>query len=188
VLFDGTRLGLEATMITALCVAIPAGLQSGLSANLGYLVRYSEGLVVGGKAFSFGSFIFSSLAGMLVLCMMMFFGIAIPTMLYTMGLVTFSLQWLRKRRGRDRLANVIVGAILALLFGTPCTVIVLLLIDMRPNGSLYVELLRWPNILSIDGIVLLWSTLTPLINIIGGIRSGLKVAEIIENVKMYWYF
>jgi hypothetical protein len=67
-------------------------------------------------------------------------------------------------------------------------VVVLLLIDMTPSGSLYAELLGWPNILSIDGMVLLWSTLTPFINMIGGIRSGLEIAKIIENVKMYWYF
>lgn len=188
VLFDGTRLGLEATMITSLCVAIPAGLQSGLGATLGYLSRYSDGLAVEANAFSLGSFIFSSLAGMLVLCMAMFFGTAIPTMLYTMGLVSFSLRWLRKRRSRDKLANAIAGGILGFLFGMPCTALVLLLIEMQPNGSLYAELMRWPVILSIDGIILLWSTLMPFLNIIGGVRSGLKIGEIAANVKMYWYF
>jgi hypothetical protein len=188
VLFDGTRLGLEATMITALSVAIPAGIQIGLSANLGYLTRLAEGVTTGGKAFTLGPFIFSSLAGILVLCMVMFFGIAIPTMFYTMGLVWFSLQWLRKRLSRDKLANAIAGGILAFLFGTPCTILVMLLTEMTPNLALYADLLRWPAILSIDAIVLIWATLTPFLNIIGGVRSGLKIAAIVENVKLYWYF
>jgi hypothetical protein len=188
VLFDGTRLGLEATMISALCIAIPAGLHSGLSATLGYFIRNTDALAVEAKAFTLGPFIFSSLAGVLILCMMMFFGIAIPTMLYSMGLVSFSLHWLRKRRGRDKLANAIAGGILGFLFGTPCTVLVMLLIDMRPSGPLYADLVRWPAILTIDAIVLLWFTLLPLINTIGGVRSGLKIAEIVENVKMYWIY
>ena len=188
VLFDGTRLGLEATMITALCIAIPAGLHSGLSATLGYFTRYAELLAVEAKSFALGSFIFSSLAGVLVMCMMLFFGIAIPTMLYTMGLVVFSLNWLKKRRGRDKLANAIVGGILGFLFGAPCTVLLLILIDMKPSGLLYAELIRWPAVLTIDAIILLWFTLLPIFNVIGGVRSGLKIAKIVENIKMYWVF
>ena len=188
VLFDGTRLGLEATMITALSIAIPAGLHSGLSANLGFFIRYAEAVGMEPKAFALGPFIWASLAGVLVLCMALFFGIAIPTMFYTMGLVQFSLFWLRKRWERDKLATAIVGGILGLLFGTPCTVLVMLLIDMRLYGSLYAELMRWPAILTVDGIVLLWFTLLPAINVIGGVRSGLKIGEIAENVKMHWFF
>ena len=187
-LFDGTRLGLEAAMITVLAIAIPAGLHIGLSSNLGFFIRYSEAADVVPKAFALGSFIWTSLAGILVLSMALFFGIAIPTMLYTMGLVQFSLFWLRKRWDRDKVANGIAGGILGLLFGTPCTAMVMLLVDMRPSGALYAELMRWPAILTIDGIVLLWFTLLPVINIIGGVRSGLKIAEIVENVKMHWFF
>jgi hypothetical protein len=188
VLFDGTRLGLEATMLSALCIAIPAGLHVGLSANLGYFIRHAEVLTVEARAFALGSFLFSSLGGMLVLCMALFFGIAIPTMLYTMGLVSFSLFWLRKRWGRDKLANAVAGGILGFLFGTPCTVLVMLLIDMRPSASLYAEVMRWPSILTIDAIVLVWFILLPLINAIGGVRSGFKIAGIIENLKMYWIY
>jgi hypothetical protein len=188
VLFDGTRLGLEATMITTLSIAIPAGLHSGFSTTLGYFIRFSEIAKANPKAFALGPFFWGSLAGILVLCMAMFFGTAIPSMLYTMGLVRFSLFWLRKRWDRDKLANAIAGGILGLLFGTPCTVLVMLLIDMQFSISLYGELLRWPAVLTIDSIVLLWFTLLPLINIIGGVRSGLKIAEIIDNVKMHWFY
>lgn len=188
VFFDGTRLGLEATMITSLSIAIPAGLHSGLSSNLGFFTRYADVAAVVPRAFTVGSFIWASLGGMLVLCMAMFFGTAIPTMLYTMGLVQFSLFWLRKRWKRDKLANAIAGGILGLLFGAPCSLLVMLLTDMRFSPLLYLELLRWPAILTIDGIVLLWFTLLPVINIIGGVRSGLKIGGIAETVKMNWFF
>jgi hypothetical protein len=188
VLFDGTRLGLEAAMITTLSIAIPAGLHGGLSSCLGYFIRFSEIAKAEPKAFALGSFFWLSMAGILVLCMATFFGIAIPTMLYTMGLVRFSLFWLRKRWDRDKLANAIAGGILGLLFGTPCTVLVMLLVDMRFSLSLYAQLLRWPALLTIDGIVLLWFTLLPVVNIIGGVRSGIKIGEIVDNVKMHWFF
>jgi hypothetical protein len=175
-------------MVTTLGIAIPAGLHSGLSANLGFFIRYAEAAGMAPNAFAWWPFIWTSLAGVLVLSMALFFGIAIPTMLYTMGLVRFSLFWLRKRWDRDKLANGIAGGILGLLFGTPCTALVMLLVDMRLSGALYAALLRWPAILTIDGIVVVWFTLLPLINIIGGVRSGLKIGEIAENVKMHWLF
>jgi hypothetical protein len=59
---------------------------------------------------------------------------------------------------------------------------------MRFTPSLYAELLRWPAILTIDGIALVWFSLLPLLNAIGGVRSGLKIAEIVENVKMHWFY
>ena len=61
VLFDGTRLGLEATMISTLGIAIPAGLHSGLSANLGFFIRNADALAVQARTFTLGPFIFSSL-------------------------------------------------------------------------------------------------------------------------------
>jgi hypothetical protein len=188
VLFDGTRLGLEATMVTVLGIGIPAALHSALSANLGFFIRLGEVAGVAPKAFSLGSFFWLTLAAVLVLSMALFFGMAIPSMLYTMGLVRFSLFWLRKRWDHDKLANAIAGGILGLVFGTPCTVVVMLLVDMQLSLSLFGELLRWPAILTIDGIILVWFTLLPVVNIIGGVRSGLKIAEIVENVKMYWVF
>jgi hypothetical protein len=188
VLFDGTRLGLEATMISGLSIAIPAGLHCGLSATLGYLSRYEEGLPATAKAFSVGSFIGITLLAVMALIMTVFFGSAIPTMLYTMIEVIFSLQWLKKRRGKDKLVNAIAGGILGFLFGIPCTALVMLLTNISlPNAST-AELFRWPGILSIDSIVLVWSMLFPLINIIGGVRSGWQIGKIAETVQMYWFF
>lgn len=188
VLFDGTRLGLEATLLSELCFAVPAGLQCGLSITLGYFVRIADGLPDTANPFALGRFLWMSLVSAFILIMILFFSTAIPTMLYTMGLVRFSLFWLRKRKGHDKRANAIAGAILAFLFGLPCTALGLILIDIYPSLALYGELLRWPDLLSIDGMMLLWMTVLPFFGIIGGVRSGIKIGEVVERMQMYWVF
>lgn len=187
VFFDGTRLGLEGTMIAALIVAIPAGLQSGLSATLGYLVRYAE-MPAEPKAFSFGGLIWGWLLAALPICMILFFGGAIPTMLSNMGLVAYMLRWLRKRRGKDRLAATVAGAVLGLFSGIPCSALAMLVGGISPTFSLYTTLLRWPAILSVDGIFILWLTLLPFANAIAGARSGWKIGQLIEELQIYWFF
>lgn len=188
VLFDGTRLGLEATLISGLCFAIPAGLQCGLSITLGYFVRVADGLPDTADPFVLGRFFWMSLFSAFILTMILFFSTSIPTMLYTLGLVQFSLFWLRKRKGHDKRANAIAGAILGFLFGLPCTALGLMLANISPYPALYSELLRWPYILSIDGIFMLWMTALPFLGIIGGVRSGFQIGEIAERVQMYWFF
>jgi len=188
ILFDGTRLGLEATLISALGVAIPVGILAGLSTSLGYLERYAEGMPVEARAFSPAGFIFASLLAFFVLTIAMFFGSAIPTMLYNMGLVAYMLRWLRKRRGRDKLASTIAGGILGLFSGIPCTALGMIIAEMPPHGALYARLWSWPALLSVDGLFLLWMTLIPPINVIGGLRSGWKIGERIEEVKLYWFW
>ncbi len=188
VLFDGTRLGLEATLFSGLSFAILAGLQCGISITLGYFMRIADGLPDTANPFAPGRFVAMSLFSAFILIMIFFFSAAIPTMLYTMGLVRFSLFWLRKRKGRDKLANAIAGTILAFLFGLPCSALGLLLIDVHPSPALYGELLHWPHLLSIDGMMLLWMSVLPFFNIIGGVRSGIKIGEIVEHMQMYWFF
>ena len=188
ILFDGTRLGLEATMLVGLCVAIPGGVQTALSVTLGYFTRYARGLPASPHPFALGTFVFAWLASVIILSMIMFFGSSIPTMFYTMLTVRFALFWLRKRKKNDKRASAIAGGVLAFLFAFPCTALSLLITDLSPTPQALSELLRWPAILSIDAIVLLWTALFPLLSIIGGVRSGLKIGEIAENVKLYWYF
>ena len=61
VFFDGTRLGLEGSMLATLVVAGLGGLHIGLSGVLGYLVRLSDGLPSEANPFTFFSFLFISL-------------------------------------------------------------------------------------------------------------------------------
>jgi|GEM_PF-6648249 len=186
-LFDGTRLGLEATLLSGLCLAVPAGLHCGLSITLGYFARLTD-MPAMADPFSVGRFFWMSLISAFILVMILFFSMAIPTMLYTIGLVRFSLFWLRKRKGHDRRANAVMGGILAFLFALPCSAFGLIMVDIAPRPDLYIELLRWPVILTIDGLFLLWMTLLPFIAIIGGVRSGIKLGEIAERVQIYWIF
>lgn len=187
ILFDGTRLGLEATLLNGLCFAVPAGLHCGLSITLGYFGRLADMPQIA-SPFSIGRFFWMSLFSTLVLVMILFFSTAIPTMLYTMGLVRFALFWLSKRKGHDRRANAIVGGILGFLFALPCSAFGLILVDLFPPPANAITLLRWPAILTVDGILMLWMTLLPFFAVAGGVRSGIKLGQIAERVQMYWFF
>ena len=57
VFFDGTRLGLEGSMLATLIVAGLGGLHIGLSATLGYAVRYAEGLPDQARPFALFGFL-----------------------------------------------------------------------------------------------------------------------------------
>lgn len=186
--FDGTRLGLEGTMLATLLFAIPGGLHIALSVTLGYAIRYAEGLPPEARAFSFGAFIFASIAGIISLSMLMFFGGAIPTMAYSMGLVSFMLRWVGKRRGRDRLVSTIIGSVSGAVVGVLLSSLLLLLMDMNVSGSLYATLFSWPEILTIDGIALLWLTLLPVMHAASGAQIGWRLGKMTEELSMYYFW
>jgi len=188
VFFDGTRLGLEGSMLATLLVAIPGGLHIGLSTILGYAVRYADGLPAEARAFSLFGFIFASLLGVIALAMILFFGGSIPTMMYSMGLVAYMLRWLGKRRGREKLASTIIGGVLGLLVGVLETAIGLLLMGLKLNWAQYVTLFNWPAILTIDGIALLWLSATPLVHAAAGAQIGWKLGQELEKLTMYWFW
>jgi hypothetical protein len=186
--FDGTRLGLEATMFATLWIAIPAGLHIGLSATLGYAVRYAHGLPEETKAFAFFGFFFASLLAVIALAMAFFFGGAIPTMAYSMGLVAFMLYWLGKRRGNLKRTSIIVGSILGLLTGLLMSTAGLMLMGLRPTPGTYATMFHWPEIMTIDGIALLWFTLLPIATAAAGMQSGRKLGDQLETLTMNWYW
>jgi len=188
VFFDGTRLGLEGSMLATLAIAIPGGLHIGLSTILGYAVRYADGVPIEARAFSLFGFIFASLLGVIALAMILFFGGSIPTMMYSMGLVAYMLRWLGKRRGREKLASTIIGSVLGLLIGILETAIGLLLMGLKLNWAQCVTLFNWPAILTIDGIALLWLSVTPLVHAIAGAQIGWRLGKQLEELTLYWFW
>ena len=153
--FDGTRLGLEGTMLSILGVSIPAGLHTALSVILGYPIRLADPLPPVPKEFTLFGFLFVALIAIVAMAMITFFMLSIPTMAYSMGLVAVMLRWAGKRWRREKLASTIMGTVLGLLVGIGSSALVMLLMDLRPAWPLYAEAFRWPQILTIDGIVLL---------------------------------
>jgi MFS family permease len=186
--FDGTRLGLEGTMLATLSIAIPASLHIALSTTLGYATRYAEGLPTEQKSFALFGFLFTALLAVVVCSMLMFFGGAITTMAYSAGLVALMLRWAGKRWGRERLASTVIGAAMGLLGGLLGSLLVFLLTDVRPSWTLYVTLFRWPAILTIDGIVLLWFSLNPLAQAVAGGQIGWRLGKQIEQLTLYWFW
>jgi hypothetical protein len=185
--FDGTRLGLEGTMLSTLAIGIPAGLQIALSVVLGYAMRLDR-FNSQPKAFSAMGFIFISILAIVAMAMVLFFLLAIPTMIYSMILVATMLRWMRTFRGREKVVPTIVGAILGFLIGVGTSTLIFLLSSVSPSPAAYAAVLRWPQILSIDGIILLWFTLSPLINAIAGGQIGWRLGVILDQMTMYWYF
>ena len=188
VLFDGTRLGLEGTMLSTLAMAIPSGLHIALSVTLGYAVRLEEGLSPGLKDFSLVGFIFVAIVALIAMSMVLFFLLAIPTMAYSMGLVFFMLRWAGKRLRKERLTSTIIGGVIGLIVGVLSSALIFLLMDFRPTGALYASILRWPEILTIDGIVLIWFSLNPLFNAIAGAQIGWRLGKLIEDMTLYWFW
>jgi hypothetical protein len=186
--FDGTRLGLEGTMAVILIVAVPAGLHIGLSTVLGYAVRYAQGLPAEPRAFSLMSFLFASVVAIIALSMVFFFTGSIPTMAYSIALVSLMLRWVGKRRGREKLAATIIGAIFGLIVGLAGTVIISLLMNLPIQWAAYSTMFRWPAILSIDGIALLWLTVNPIANAIAGAQIGWRLGKQLEDLTMYYWY
>ena len=188
VFFDGTRLGLEGTMVVTLAIAIPSGLHIGLSAILGYAIRLADGLPAAANPFSLFGFIFAGLLGVIAMSMILFFALSIPTMAYSMGLVALMLRYVGKRYPREKLASSIIGGVMGLIVGLASTTLLFLLMDFRPTIALYVDLFRWPQIMAVDGIVALWFSLNPLANAFAGAQIGWRLGKQIEELKQYWFW
>ena len=188
VFFDGTRLGLEGSMLSTLVVAGGGGLHIALSAVLGYLVRLEDGLPAEAKQFAFFAFLFTSLLAMVALAMVLFFASAIPTMAYAMGLVSGMLRWVGKRWPKVRLWSTIFGATCGLLVGLGLTALGVLLFGLDLSWSLYARLLAWPAVLTIDGIALVWLTLYPVTSAIGGAQIGWRLGKQLDELSLYWFW
>jgi hypothetical protein len=186
VFFDGTRLGLEGSMLSTLVVAGIGGLQIGLGTTLGYAVRIAQGLPDQAKPFALFGFIFTSLLAFVALAMLLFFSTSIPTMAYSVALVWWMLRWVGKRRGHDKLASTLFGAGLGLLNGLAIVALVALVFDARLDAAAYVRLFHWPAILSVDGIVLSMLSLYPLASIGAGTQIGWRLGKQIEEMQQYW--
>jgi uncharacterized protein YacL len=175
-------------MLVTLGIAIPAGLHIALSALTGFAVRYTRGMPEELGSFTLFGFIFTAILAIVAMAMVMFFMLAIPTMAYSMALVAFMLRWIGKHRQRIPMTSAIIGAVLGLLVGLLSSGIVFLLLDIAPNWAFYSTIMRWPAILTVDGIVLLWFSLNPLANIAAGIQIGWRLGKQLEEVTLYWYW
>jgi hypothetical protein len=120
--------------------------------------------------------------------MVLFFLLAIPTMAYSMILVATMLRWMRKFRGREKVVPTIVGATLGLIIGVGTSALIFLLSNVHPTPATYGIIFRWPEILTIDGIILLWFTLNPLFNAVAGAQIGWRLGKMLEQMTMYWFF
>ena len=188
VVFDGTRLGLEGSMLSTLTLAGLGGLHIGLSVTLGYAVRLAVGLPDQAKPFALFGFVFVSLLAFIALSMLLFFGTSIPTMAYSMALVWGMMRWVGKRWGREKLASTLFGTALGLLNGLLTVALVALVFGARVNGAAYARLVRWPNILSVDGIVLVMLTLFPWVSTGAGAQIGWRLGKHIEEMQVYWFW
>ena len=114
--------------------------------------------------------------------------LAIPTMGYSMAMVWLMLRWLGNRWPREKLASTLIGAFCGLLVGLGSSAIVFLLIDITPSVELYRSLLSWPEILTVDGIVLLWFSLSPLVNAGAGAQIGWRLGKMLEELTLYRFW
>ena len=186
--FDGTRLGLEGSMLATLAITIPAGVHIALAVTLGYAVRYAEGLPTQAKPFSLSGFVFALLLAIIALAMLQFFVGSIPTMGYSVALVVVMLGWVGKRRGREKLASTIGGIVCGLLIGGLESAAGFTLMNFAPNAATYALLFRWPAIMSVDGIALLWLTLNPLANAIAGAQIGFRLGKQLKELTTFYFW
>jgi RsiW-degrading membrane proteinase PrsW (M82 family) len=175
-------------MLVTLGIGIPAGLHIALSAILGYAARLEDGLPAQANQFTVMGFLFASALAIIAMAMVLFFALAIPTMAYSMGLVAFMLRWVGKRRPREKLVSAISGAVMGLIVGIASSALIFLLVDLRPSFSLYARVFRWPAILSIDGIILLWFSLGPLANAAAGAQIGWRLGKQLEELSQYYFW
>ena len=188
VFFDGTRLGLEGNMLATLGIGIPAGLHISLSVALGYAQRLKDGLPAEARAFTLMGFLFGAILAIVAMAMVLFFLLAIPTMAYSMGLIALMLRWVGKRWPRQKLASTVIGSVLGLLVGVATSAIIFLLVDIFPSFPLYGRLLRWPEILTVDGIILFWFTVSPLLNAGAGAQIGWRLGKQLDAISLYWFW
>jgi hypothetical protein len=175
-------------MMTTLGIGIPAGLHISLSAVLGYAVRIQDGLPEQAKQFTLMGFVFTAIIAIIAMAMVLFFLLAIPTMAYSMGLIAFMLRWVGKRRPKQKLASTIIGAVMGLLIGLGTSAIIFLLVDVPPSLGLYGALFRWPEILSVDGIIVLWFSVSPLLNAGAGAQIGWRLGKQLDAIAQYWFW
>jgi hypothetical protein len=189
-------------MLATLAIAIPAGLHIALSVTLGYAIRYAQGLPAEARAFSVATFIFVAILAVIAMAMGLFFGIlaviamamglffggSIPTMAYSVGLVSYMLRWVGKRRGRERLTASIIGGVLGLIVGSLETAVVFALMNLSFSLNAYATFFQWPEILTVDGIALLWFSLNPLANLAAGVQIGYRLGKQLEEMTTYWFW
>jgi riboflavin transporter FmnP len=175
-------------MLSTLAIAIPAGLHIALSANLGYTARFAEGLPAEAKAFSLVGFFFTAIMAIIAMSMLLFFGGSIPTMAYSVGLVSLMLRWVGKRWGREKLAASIIGGVMGLAVGCLETLVVVTLMNLSLTWPTYATLFRWPAILTVDGIALLWFSLAPFVNAVAGVQIGYRLGKQLEEMTTYWFW
>lgn len=185
--FDGTRLGLEGNMLVTLGIAIPAGLHIALSVALGYAVRYQDLARVNPRPFALFGFIMATLLAVIGMSMLLFFVLAIPTMAYSIVLVVIMLRWVGRRLPREKWASTIIGALLGLLIGVGGSTMVFTITSLIPNPALLSQLLRWPSILTIDAIVLIWFLINPLLNAAAGAQIGWRLGKMLEELTLYYW-
>ena len=186
--FDGIELGVEATMFTILAIGVPAGAHVGLSAALGYATPYVEGMAAEPKAFSLFGFLFAWLLAFLAIALALFAFAAIPTLLYNGVLVAMMLRLMRRRREHLKRASIILGCFLGLLLGLLLSTVGFLITDLRPTLETYATFFHWPEIMTTDGIALLWLSLLPIIMAAAGARSGRKLGSQLEALTMQWFW
>ena len=187
ILFDGTRLGIEASLMTALSVALLASVHCGLSVALGYFTRYTEAAVEL-QPFSLFRFILTVPIAAISLGSILFLLQTPSNMLCTMGLVSYMLYHLKRRRSHERLIGALLGGLLGLLFGLPCSAAGMFVAELPVNGQYYRALFTWPGILSFDAISLLWLGLIPLANAAAGARSGWQIGKRVREAKLYFFY
>jgi len=175
-------------MIGVLVTTIPCGLHIGLSAALGHLARYAQEPPAQLKGFSVSGFVFTSLLSIVALTVFLFFVEAIPTMLYSMGMVALILRWPRRWRGQEKRASIVAGILLGLLMGLLVAAGGFLLLELAPSRALYDTLLDWPSILSIDGIALFWLTLMPVVHSVAGAQIGARLGKQMEEYLLYRFW
>jgi hypothetical protein len=186
--YDGIELGVEASMFTVLAIAIPAGAHVGLSAALGYATRYVDGMVIESQAFSFSGFVFAWVLAFIALALALFACAAIPTLLYNGVLVALMLRLLRRRRERLKQISIILGSLLGLLLGIFLSGVGFLVTGLQLDLDTYATFFQWPEILTMDGFVLLWLTLLPFVTATAGGRSGRKLGAQLDALTMQWFW
>jgi hypothetical protein len=175
-------------MLSTLAAAIPCGLHIALAVKLGYALRLQDFAHVEPKSFSLVAFFLIAIVAVIAMSMVFFFMLVIPTMGYSMVLVAFMLRWAGKRWRRERLVSTIGGSVMGLVVGIAASALVFLLMDLQPTWNLYAAVLHWPEILSVDGIALIWMTLNPLFCAIAGAQIGWRLGKMILDMTMYWFW
>jgi hypothetical protein len=187
VFFDGTRLGLEGALLAALVSAGLSGVHIGLSAVLGYLVRYADGLPTEADPFALFTFLLVSLLATIAVAMLCFFGSAIPTMVYAMVLVAGMLRWVGKRLPKVKLWSTVFGAVCGLPVGLGLAALVVLIFGLDLGWAVYARFFSWPALMSIDGIALLWVTLCPVVSALVGAQVGWRLGKQLDELSLYWF-